>query len=315
MKQTITRLSKLSIITAILLILALGIAAIALTTTSSYALADLSLDRMSVDFDVDLSKHSHYVEVHRAEGVTEKIDSVVSSDPLVTVPAVGVTKGMFILTATGTGDTLVQVTGTDGTIIILPVHVGDSGFQKSLSSWSDIDTLKYGHTTFQVESFPGTRVSVKVGKDKYKTFTMPAAKGDDIVSSKKVKVDKRTYNVGTKVTVTFTNGSAKATRTAKVKSETNMTDAAASGKTFKASCWDLHKGDTVRLTVANKTYTKKIKKNHTSKYYNVKITTRKTIKQNAKFKVVIKNKYKKTLDTCKAKLYKGKWSASDNILD
>ena len=81
----------------------------------------------------------------------------------------------------------------------------------------------------------------------------------------------------------------------KKKRSTYLSAAFITGKTVEAECWNLYKGDVVKLTFKGKTYTKKIKKNFKNKKKTLKFKLKKKPAFDAKMKVVITTKAKKTL--------------------
>lgn len=281
----------------------------AFSSCRTYAAQDLELEKYDIDFDVDFISGGS-VGIMRKEGCTETIKSAVADVQDVVCPFISSSKTWLFVYPIGKGETNIKVTGSEGTELTVTAKVSDAALQESLKFCSSSEDLDYGHSSIKVCSLPGAKVSVKIGNDKYKAFTLPKKNNDSVSKTMKVKKGKM-YNLKTKITVTFTKGSAKVTMKYKVVTASAVDLIAAKKKTVKVLCFDVHKGDKVKLTIGGKTYTKKIKKNYTNKYYTVKFKTRKNVKKNAKFKVVIRNKYKKTLHTAKDKLFRGKWEPMD----
>ena len=311
----ITQSRRTSITSQVLILLAAA-AAISMTLLMSaepaYAEGDLAFDSDYIDVDAELPYGKGRIELTPKEGVSEKIIKVVPEDESIVV-AMKEDVGMpFMLYPMSVGTTTVNVTGWDGTEVALTVYVSSSAFKRVLDYWSNADDLMYGHSAFRVYSLPGVKVSVKVGKDKYNAFKIPQA--EEIYVDKDLKANKRVYNLGTKITVTYSKSGVKVVKYFTVKTHTDVTYASAKGKKLKLGCWDVHKGDKVKVKVGGRTYVKKVGKNYSYKDFYCVIKTRKSIKQNATFKVVVKNKYKKTLKSRTITLSGGSWDINDEPL-
>ena len=309
--------SRRASITALSLILLAAAAAISMTLFMSadpvYANPDLAFDKTYIDMEVEMPEEGGDFMLHTSEGCTEKIKSAVSDDEDVVLASVSMLKRHVIFYPMGTGTTTVSVTGQEGTEIAITVYVSDAAFQTALDHWSRADDMTYGHPKFTVYSLPGVKVQVKVGKDKYKAFKIPRT--GEVSVAKKLNANKRMYNVGTKITVKYSKDGAEVEKQFKVRTDAEVTYAKAKGKVLTLTCWDVHKGDKVKVTISGRSYTRKVGKNYGYKDCKLTFRTRKTIKKTASFKAVIKNKYKKTLSAQKIYIYNGKWDREDDILD
>lgn len=288
----------------VLIVIAMVGCMMVLSANEAYAAKDLKLQQTDFDFDAEMNDTGS-LYILRDDASTEEIESAVPADKGIVGTEVGDSKDYVYMYVLGEGETTIDVTGSEGTVIPVHVKVGDVALKKALKRHSYVAQISYGDKYVRVESMPGTKVSLKIGKDKYTAFTLKNVDKDCV--SKKVK-SKKMYNLGTKYTATLTKGSVKVTIKGTVDSNTTAEKASAKKKTFKAKCWNLHKGDTVKLTVGGKSYTKKIKKSYSFKWHTVSFKTKKKIKKNAKFKVGIKNKYKKSLYSISAKLSSYKWT-------
>ena len=282
------------------------------TTLNVYAAQDLQLDRTEVDMDTEIGQYSGMATVLAKEGCTEIITSADPADPSIVSTEISVPGDEIFLYAVNAGETTVNVQGSQGTVIPVHVKIGDAAIQVALKNWSHIGDNYYGSPKLIVDTMPGAKVSVKVGKDKYKAITMPVESDAFVRKSMKLK---KIYKLGTKVTATFTKGSAKVIKTYKIRRGTRTWGASAKGKKLKVQIWNAHKGDTIRLTIAKKTYTKKVTKNYNDKHHKFTFNTKSKIKKSAVFKITIKNKYKQKLESIQRKLHNGTWNLEDDWED
>lgn len=282
----------------------------ALTAVRSYAAQDLAFEKMYYDCDYDLDYEDNCVIIKVKDGCTETVSTVTADDYDTAYAEVSYSGDYIYVYPIGTGVASFTVRGTEGSVIEeLEVYVSGAALKGILSRTCSADYLFYGHSKLVIYGLVGSKVSVKIGKDKYKSVKIPVK--DNRTYAKTYVKAKRMYNKGTKIYLTFTKDNQKYTKTYKVKANSSLERVKAKGKTVKVTVLDVHKGDKVKLTIGKKTYTKKVKKNYTNKMHTYKFTTRKKVKSNAKFKVVIKNKYKKTLCTYSHRLYKSLWEPMD----
>ena len=270
-----------------------------------HAAADLKLKTVDVDFDTDIHDNGMMVTVFREDGCEETILDAVSDDIKIVKTEVHFRGEELYLYAMGVGETTVTVTGSAGTVIPVNVKVGVYAMEKTLKCWSDVFDLNYGDPKVTVSSIPGTRVKLKIGSHKYKDVITPTS-DEDATTRKKITM-KMMYDVKTKVTATFSRDGAKVVKTFKFSSFTIPSEAEVSGKTFKLKCFNLHKGDKVKLTVAGRSYTRKVSKNYHEKNHMFKIRLKKKIKKNCPFKVAIKNKWGTRMCNLSESLIGGEW--------
>lgn len=155
----------------------------------------------------------------------------------------------------------------------------------------------YGSKKLTVLSRPNTSGTLTVGKDKFSVKF--GSSGEKTIKLKKL------YNLNTKVSFKVTDGGYTATVNYKMSSNTESYEYKASKKYVKVTCFNLHKGDIIKVKYKNRTTTKKVKKNYNYKDKTYKIYTKRRLTKSAKFTVTIVNKKKKTLHKIKVKLENG----------
>ncbi len=260
---------------------------------SIYADTGLKLEEKRID--VDKLKDTRECAIYLDESSDEWIvDAIVSKKGVVEISEVE--KKYLAVDVVGVGDVVIRVTGSDGSIAEVPVHVGEKGFKKHLKLETSVEGLYYGEREVEVYTVSGAKVSLKIGKDKY------AAKnaGESAVAKFKLR---KMYDVKTKVRVSITKGGVTYTGTEKVINRSGVLWINAKGKTFSVYACNVHKGDSVEIKYAGRTYKKKFKKTCASK--TLKIKAKAKIKKKAKVKVALKSKYNSTLMKYNLKLKKG----------
>lgn len=144
------------------------------------------------------------------------------------------------------------------------------------------------------------------GSKKLEVYAEPETKGTITISGKTYKYDlqdkskatiklKKVYPLRTSIKLKANNYGVTITKSYKFKNETWLSSAFITGKKVEADCFNLHKGDVVKLTFKGKTYTKKITKNFDNRKKTVVFKLKKKPAFDAKMKVVIVNKSKKNL--------------------
>ena len=200
--------------------------------------------------------------------------------------------GILVVDPVGEGTAFITVTGTDSSTTKIKVVVSKNYFPNCLKNVSNVWYCWYGNKKLEVSSQPGAKCTLKIGKEKHSLKI--GKKGYATVKLKKV------YKLGTKITCEFTHGKYSVKLKEKVFSATGFDGVSASKKTVRVDCYELHKGDVVKLTYKGKTYTKKVKKGKS--YSTVKFSLKSKVKKNSKMKIVIKNKFKQKLCSEKIKL-------------
>lgn len=206
------------------------------------------------------------------------------------------------------GKTTVTVTDEDGLKGVLNVTVKAEFFTSQLEGSVYLDGCWYGRKKIVVSSVKGTKVTLKVGDDKYDTLTF-TEDGDQEVKLKKV------YPLNTKIRATVKKGKYKVVIKRAVFSDSEADVVKVKGKTVKLTCSCMHKGDVIKFTYKGKTWKLKMKKDYDGdadyRWYTIK--TNKKIPKNAKIKVKIVNKYNEKLFEGSMKLKNGQRSfwASD----
>ena len=213
--------------------------------------------------------------------------------------------GILVIDPVGAGTAVITVTGEDSSTTKLDVTVTEAYFANSLKDSSSVWYCWYGNKKLEVSSQPGTKCTLKVGKEKH-SFKI-GSKGYANVKLKKL------YKIGTKITCTFKKGKYSATFKDKISSVTWFESVSAKKKTVKVTCYTLTKGDVIKLKYKGKTYTKKIKKSKA--YSTVKFKVKNKVKKNAKLKITIKNKYKQKLYSEAVVLDNGYYAAPDESED
>lgn len=232
------------------------------------------------------------------------IKSAVSSNEK--VASVRVTNyGILVVDPVGVGKAVITVTGEDSSTTKLDITVTDAYFINCLKDKSSVWNCWYGSKKLEVNSQPGAKCTLKVGKEKH-SFKI-GNKGYVNVKLKKL------YKIGTKVTCTFKKGKYSFTSKDKISSVTWFESVNAKKKTVKVTCYTLTKGDVVKLKYKGKTYTKKIKKSKS--YSTVKFKVKNKVKKNAKLKITIKNRYKQKLYSETVVLDNGFYAAPDESED
>ena len=196
------------------------------------------------------------------------------------------------------GTCKIKIRGIDGgPLDTINITVTDSYMSARLDAGSKLGHICYGLTKIKAKSWKKTAVTVKIGKDSYKATTNDAGKAT--IALKKV------YKMDTKVSVTFKKGDSKAKQTYLFENDTWMSKATAKKNTIKIKCYNLHKGDKVKIKYKKKVYSKKITKNYNHKYKVVTFKVKKKVKPNNTFVAVIYNKYKQPHNKVKWKVMKG----------
>ena len=148
----------------------------------------------------------------------------------------------------------------------------------------------YGTKKLEVFTFLKGTCSIKISG---KTYKLNFTGNDD--HSQIIKLKKR-YALKTKIYLTFTAPSGTVfKKTYKIGSNTYLVALEGSGKKIKATIYNSHKGDIVKIKYKGKTYSKKIKKDYDQKSYTATFKVKKTVTKSASIKVEIKNAKKKTL--------------------
>ena len=203
----------------------------------------------------------------------------------------------------GVGTASVTITNNKGQTNTIQVTVTKNWLKGGMKQDTD-SYFHYGDNFVSVRSLPNTKVTIKIGKKKFKGTTKKNGR-----CNIKVKL-KKTPKIGTKYTATFTNSGIKITLKRKVACDNISDDYIFSiegkKKNLKIELMDHHKGDILTVKVNGQTLKKKIKKVSKNRYV-AKFKTKKKIKGNATVKVTLKNKYKQKLFSGTYKLYKGYW--------
>ena len=145
--------------------------------------------------------------------------------------------------------------------------------------------LRYGTTTVLVKARYGTKITLKVGKKKYKTVT---ANQYDLARIPKVSLVK----LKTKVTLTCKLGGVTEVRKGKIVSGVKVDTDCFNPKSKNNEVWfyNVSKGDVLKVIVGNKTVKKK-KITKAKHYYELKFKLKKKLKKNQKIRFVAYNKF------------------------
>ena len=196
----------------------------------------------------------------------------------------------------GPGTCTITITGSEGGKISFPVTVETKYFKQRLEDYIDISEDIYGSKRMVVETFSvkGVKVSLKVGKKKYKA---KKTNSDYKAVFKLAKV----YPLNTKYNLTLSYKGITIKRKGKFSSGTWVDEYAKvnkkSPKKVSLSVLNLHKGDVVKVKYKGKTYSSsKFKKNTKfGKTVTVTVKVKKNFKSSSKFRVWVVNKDKKRL--------------------
>ena len=288
-----------------ILIMAIASVILAMLTVSAHALAfkDLTSDGVTID-------DTGFVELELETSDPETIANVTSSDETVA----SVTRGSTWYTAIdiipqGEGECLITVTGSAGNEINIPVKVTSGYTREHLKENSDIDTY-YGYKKLEMFSLEGAKVTVKVGKDKYGTYSIGS-------STEKTINLKKVYPLGTKITATFKYKGVQTSVTNKIGSRTSfdiVKSSRTSPKKLKVHCTALHKGDVIKVKYKGKVYSSpKVTKNYNfQKWAWATVKVKKKFTKSSKMTVWIVNKDKKKLyRNADVKFIKWKYDPND----
>ena len=244
-------------------------------------------------FDEDNYSMSMWLPVQ--EDCTEEIDKAESSNTSVAVVTTVKTNEINVKPA-GIGNCTVTVTSKGGSTATIAITVKRDYYTHMLKSETEYD-FSYGDKVIKLETLPGVKGSLKVGKDKY-TFTANS-KGNATIKLKKVyKLKTRCeYNASW----TVPGGTVTHKKSYKLDSQTWFQQADRTGsKKIKVEIYNPHKGDVIKLKYKGKTYTKKVKKDASYKSMAVTFKVKKKVsKSKATFSIKVLNKYKQTLDNKK----------------
>lgn len=265
--------------------------------------------------DIEFNKYSEdnyeeYYLVQNVDGVEKAIKTVDSGNEDV-VRIMDHDMRSFKVVAVGEGETLIHVE------VVYEDSEGDPvwenrSFKVTVTKDYMVSRLKrqmfisdcwYGSKKLTVTSRPNTSGTLTVGKDKFSVKV--GSSGEKTIKLKKL------YNLNTKVSFKVTDGGYTATVNYKMSSNTESYKYKASKKYVKVTCFNLHKGDIIKVRYKNRTTYKKVKKNYNYKDKTYKIYTKRRLNQSARFTVTIVNKKKKTLHKIKVKLRKWKYEVPD----
>ena len=198
-------------------------------------------------------------------------------------------QGKFLnLKPLAAGTVNVTVTGKDKSTAVIAVTVDAKYMKGILAKEIKVGHAWYGTKKIVVTAEPVTTGKVVIGGTTYK-FAVKAGAKTATVKLKKVYPLNKAYKVY------FTKYNVTVTKAGKLKSATRLDSAFVTGKKVELKCYNLHKGDKVKVTFKKKTYTKKIGKNYDGKQKTIVIKLKKAPKYNSKLKVKIINKDKKKL--------------------
>ena len=200
------------------------------------------------------------------------------------------------------GASYVEVAPVDAGTTFITIHgkgVSDKKVTITVTTGWEEDNLKenvrlynnwYGSRKLEVFTFLKGSCSIKISSKKY---TLKFTGNEDYSQIIKLK---KLYALKTKIYLTFKAPSGTTfKKTYKMVANTSLVELNGSGKKIKATIYNSHKGDVVKIKYKGKYYSKKIKKDYDSKSYVVTFKVKKTVTKSASIKVEIKNSKKKTL--------------------
>lgn len=196
------------------------------------------------------------------------------------------------------GKCTVQVLGEQGHVCPVEIEVTKEYMDQKLYIQSKFGHICYGQTKLKVKSWPNTTVTLSVGSTDYSPVKTDE-KGLVTIPLKKV------YKMDTKFLVKLKNGKYAADLRGGFGNHTYLKKAAAKKYTIKVKCYNLHKGDIVKVKYKKKVYAKKITKNYHHKNKTVAFKVKKKVKAKNKFVVAIYDKYKKPHSKIKFQVKKG----------
>ena len=247
-----------------------------------FAATPLAFDHASSVFVNAEDNNDFYFTQDDSVGVA----SVVSADENVATAEIsGTSNGIVIINAVSEGATTVTATGEDGSTVDIEVTVTEYYMKSMLKLKSYIRGCRYGSKKVSITSLSKVTGTLTVGSDKYKFKT--GAAGEASVKLKKV------YKLDTAVKCKLAWSGYTVTMKDTVLSATGFDEVKATKKKVKVDCYNLNKGDVVKLKYKGKVYTKKIKKKRASA--TLVFAPKHKVKKNASLTITIKNKYKQKL--------------------
>ncbi len=286
---------------SILLAVMMVIAFMPVFAAPSHAAGNLILEATKVTFDSNSGGDNEWI--FTADG-SDAIKTAVVEDGSIATVSVSELGSWIIVYPVKDGDTNIVLTGENGDVVNIPVHVDKSYFIQDLKDRTSLSNEWYGSKKVYITSYAGAKGTMKIGKDKY-NFTIGKSE------TKKIKL-KRIYKLGTKIKITIKWKGYSAYVPFRIYSATTYDSLKASKHKVKVSTYNLHKGDYVKIIYKGKTYKKKITKDYDDKYKTVTVKVKKTLKKNSKLKIRIVNKNKKTLVKDSVKLVKWQYYIPDD---
>lgn len=259
--------------------------------TEVRAAEPLAFEYTEFVFDGDRSGDREWF--YTADGCVGIKDAVCSSQVLKIVKK---ESSSILVKPLKAGSAVITATGTDGSKAAVRIRVKNSYFKRQLedSIWFS-EGLSYGSSRTTLYAMPGAKGTLVIGKDRYSVALN--AKG-------RMKIRfKRTYKLKTKVKLTLRLKGQTVTVKDRIRSDTFVRSVKGAKKKFTVDCFNLHRGDTVRITHRGRTYTKKIRKKMKRESGIVRFAVKKTVRKNGKFRVRILNRYGQELFDSAARLY------------
>lgn len=284
---------------SILLVVVIVFAFMPLIAMPSYADDPFEMETDSVSFNSGTEDNSEWVFTTSGSA---NIKNAVSADA--NIATVEFTTGWIKVYPVSPGETTITVTAVNDKTASVKVTVVEEYFVRQLKYRTYIENCWYGTKKLHIMTDAGATGSVKIDKNTYK-FTADES-GDADIKLKKV------YKLNTKIKITVTSGAYTASvNNYKFWAATTFDNVSASKHKVQMECFNLHKGDVVKVVYKGKTYKKKISKDYDNKTSKVTVKIGKTLKKNSTLKVSIVNKDKKTLTSTKFKLSDWKYVQPD----
>ena len=247
-------------------------------------------DYPSYDDDTSFYSDDFYDE-HYIYPTTGRIESVTSSNTKVIT--IGSDDSIYPV---GAGTATIICTGSYGETAEVTVTVTKAFMNSYIKKKVTMADIKYGTTTITGSAPVGVTVNLKIGKKSYKATAN--SKGKYTISGLPIA------KIGTNVyySTSYRGGAVNLTKKiVKPGASISLSTVYRNTKKIKITITNVHKGDTVQLKVGKKKYNKTIKKDAKTYKYTVKVKKKK--KEGTKITVTIKNKFKQTMTTKKAKVY------------
>lgn len=191
------------------------------------------------------------------------------------------------------GKTKIECSDKKGNVVPVNVTVTQNCISEFIRRKTSLNKVLYGTNKIYGQTTPNSIIVVKTIGKKYKTKSNSKGRFNSYIPLSKI---------GTKVACTIKYKGATytaSTKIAKSKPSIRLSTVYRHSKNIKVKLSKVNIGDAIKIKVGRKTYKKKLKAG--KKNYTIKLKGKK--KAGSKVEVILKNKFKQTLNTKKGKVY------------